>query len=226
MIHADRELAQRLERAEARANADFIETRARLRPDSGACWIEVGGAYAMFDGVDSPCTQTFGLGMFEPTTNKVFDEIEEFFFSRGAATHHEISPLADQSLMSMLIERGYRPIEQSNLLFLDLSTRETSQTDGLIVTRVIADDEVELWARTSAAGWATEHESLAEFIVQFWPSERAMCRFVPLACRDRWSGGRDGNHVRVQGHSASCRREHCARGTQSRLSECFVVGEA
>jgi hypothetical protein len=31
----------------------------------GATWIEVGGAYAMFDRPDSPCTQIFGLGVFE-----------------------------------------------------------------------------------------------------------------------------------------------------------------
>ena len=63
-IFADLSLARRLERAEARSNASFVEAHARLRPDSGAEWIEVAGAYAMFDGVHSPCTQTFGLGIF------------------------------------------------------------------------------------------------------------------------------------------------------------------
>ena len=60
MIYSDKELSQKLERTEASANADFVETRARLFPDSGATWIEVAGAYAMFDGVESPCTQSFG----------------------------------------------------------------------------------------------------------------------------------------------------------------------
>ena len=63
-VLADRSLGQRLERAEGRANASFVEARARVSPATGAEWIEVAGAYAMFDGVDSPCTQTFGLGMF------------------------------------------------------------------------------------------------------------------------------------------------------------------
>src|ERR1043166_2665885 len=58
---ADLELAQRLEHAEARANAAFIEARAKAFPDWGAKWIEVAGAYAMFDGPTSPVTQTFGL---------------------------------------------------------------------------------------------------------------------------------------------------------------------
>ena len=46
---ADVELARRLERAEAESNARFVDARARLAPASGACWIEVAGAYAMFD---------------------------------------------------------------------------------------------------------------------------------------------------------------------------------
>ena len=64
-LFADLALARRLERAEARSNASFVEAHARLRPEAGAEWIEVAGAYAMFDGVHSPCTQTFGLGMFQ-----------------------------------------------------------------------------------------------------------------------------------------------------------------
>src|SRR5262249_9448889 len=59
-LPCDRELARRLERAEALANARFVETRARLAPRSGACWLDVAGTWAMFDGVDSPVTQTFG----------------------------------------------------------------------------------------------------------------------------------------------------------------------
>ncbi len=47
---ADLALARRLERAEGRGNAEFVEARARVSPDSGACWIEVAGAYANYDG--------------------------------------------------------------------------------------------------------------------------------------------------------------------------------
>ena len=46
----DLALARRLERTEAKGNASFVDARARLFPDSGATWIELAGAYAMFDG--------------------------------------------------------------------------------------------------------------------------------------------------------------------------------
>ena len=168
MIFVDREMSQRLERAEARANADFVETRARLFSDSGAQWIDVGGTYAMFDGIESPCTQTFGLGLFSEPTHSQLDEIEDFFGRKGAHVFHEVSPLADTALMPMLSERGYQPIESSNVMYREIDGNTAiSLHSGRITTRVITPDEVDLWARTSAAGWATEHESLADFMFGF-----------------------------------------------------------
>lgn len=169
MIYSDVDLSRMLERAEAKSNADFVETRARLEPESGATWIEVGGAYAMFDGVESPCTQTFGLGLFEDTTEDHLDEIEAFFLERDAAVFQEVSPMADASLMPLLTSRGYHPIELSSVLYrsLETSIEAGARSNPKISTRVIEPDEVDLWARTSAAGWATEHESLADFMFAF-----------------------------------------------------------
>src|SRR5918993_3345422 len=114
---ADIELARRLERTEARGGAQFIEARTRAFPDRGATWIEVAGAVALFDGAGSPLTQTFGLGMFQPVTAADLDELEEFFRSREAAVFHEVCPLADASVFTLFNERGYRPIEFSNVLY-------------------------------------------------------------------------------------------------------------
>lgn len=169
MIYVDTDLSKKLEQAEARSNAAFVESRNRISPELGATWIEIGGAYAMFDGVESPCTQTFGLGMFGEITNEHLDRIEAFFTEREAPVFHEVSPLADPSLMSLLNERGYRPIELSTVMFRDpkLALSNRIPTNDLLVTRVIEPDEVGLWARTSAAAWATEHESLGEFMLNF-----------------------------------------------------------
>ncbi|MEP6946846.1 MAG: hypothetical protein ABJA02_13075 [Acidobacteriota bacterium] len=165
----DRNFSQTLERAEARANAAFVESRARRDAALGAVWKEVGGAYAMFDGIGSPCTQTFGLGLFDEITNERLDEIESFFTERGSAVLHEVSPLADPSLMPMLNARGYQPIELSSVMFRELGQGDMNgiAKHPRITTRVIEPDEVELWARTSAAGWSTEHESLGELMFDF-----------------------------------------------------------
>src|SRR5438128_12503785 len=94
---ADLELARHLEHTEARANFEFVEARAKAFPDVGATWIEVAGTYAMFDGVGSPVTQTFGLGMSWSITEEDMDRLEDFFKSKGAEVFHEVCPLADNS---------------------------------------------------------------------------------------------------------------------------------
>jgi hypothetical protein len=166
-ILADRLLSLRLERAEALTNASFVEARARLQPESRAKWISIAGAMAMFDGVDSPCTQTFGLGLLQLPSVEEITAIEDFFKARGAAVLHEVSPHADKALIPMLCERGYRPLELSNVLYLPLAlrtaptlpsaTQPAGENESLHV-RIPSPDESEKWARTSADGWSTSAE--------------------------------------------------------------------
>ena len=169
MIYIDRSLSQKLERTEAQANADFVETRARVEPESGAAWIEVGGAYAMFDGIESPLTQTFGLGIFEETTSEQLDQIEAFYRDRQAPVFHEVSPLTDPSLMPLLNDRRYRPIELTTVMYREIGgfVDDSAERNPKLTTRIIEPDEVELWARTSADGWRSEHEALGEFMYNF-----------------------------------------------------------
>jgi GNAT superfamily N-acetyltransferase len=153
-VLADRSLAQRLERTEAQANANFIEARARLSPDLGAEWIEVAGAYAMFDGIDSPCTQTFGLGLFANACEADVEKIEIFFRGHGAPVYHEISPLADKALAPMLSARGYEPFEFTSVMTLPLPRESSPSFDDRIRVRVIGPDEYDLFAEVAAAGWS------------------------------------------------------------------------
>lgn len=169
MIFSDRQLSQKLERSEARANAAYTQARARLMPESGATWIEVAGAYAMFDGTDSPLTQTFGLGVFDEITGKELDELEAFFRERGAPVFHEVSPMADLSLLGLLNERGYQPIELTSVLYQEIETRNKAirALNPEIKTRITEPGEEEIWARTAADGWGTEAAGLAEFMFNF-----------------------------------------------------------
>ena len=156
-------LARRLERAEAVANARFVQARARLMPKSGACWIEVAGAYAMYDGVRSPCTQTFGLGLFQMPTSADMDKLERFFIDHKAPVFHEVSPLADKRLIPMLSERSYRPIELSNVLFMPLAGRVSALQNGSVKARIARHDEQDLWSSTAAEGWG-EFRAIADLM--------------------------------------------------------------
>ena len=157
---SDHSMACRLERAEATANAHFVEARAQLEPTLGAQWIEVAGAYALFDGVRSPCTQTFGLGLWKMPTAAEMDQIEKFFTERHASIFHEVTPLADKALIPMLNRRGYHPIEFSSVMFMPLHHRpkEFSARTEDIQVRIITDADRDLWAQTAAEGWQEETE--------------------------------------------------------------------
>jgi len=161
---ADLALARRLEGAEAKSNADFVDARARVQPESGACRIEVDGTHALFDGVGSPLTQTFGLGVFSPATDEGLRTIEEFFRERGAEVFHEVSPMADPSILALLSGRGYEPVELSTVLVRTIAADASDDASGSgLTTRVATPDEAELWAATAAMGWAESAEA-AEFM--------------------------------------------------------------
>ena len=155
-IFSDLALSRRLERAEGRASAHFAATRARLFPNSGAEWIEVAGALAMFDGPASPVTQTFGLGLFALPTAADLARLEEFFQSRGAPVFHEVSPLADASLLVSLGERGYRPFELTTILFRPISRDvrlDAPRNERIRVREAEAVDQ-DRWSATAARGWS------------------------------------------------------------------------
>jgi GNAT superfamily N-acetyltransferase len=154
-----------MERTEGLACARHAEARRRIFPESGACWIECAGAYAVFDGVDSPITQSFGLGIFEELNPASLDVIERFFLDRGAPALHEVSPLAGVAALNLLCTRNYRPIEISNVLHRSVE-QPTAELPAHISVRVIGPEEAPLWASTSARGWSHEHPELFALLLQ------------------------------------------------------------
>lgn len=176
---SDLPLAQRLERVEAHANAAFVEARAALYPESGASWRDIDGVWAMFDGVGSPLTQTFGLGVFDvpdaesrdPESRDALlgaqlDAVETFFAERGADVMHEVSVMADPALLPMLAARGYAVVEWSMVLLRPIiasdrvPTRSAAQAPAV---RLAEAHEADHWANVAAAGWG-ETPELADFM--------------------------------------------------------------
>jgi len=166
MLFSDLSLSRRLERAEGNASIQFAEARRRVFPDSGSEWIECAGAYAIFDGIDSPTTQSFGLGLFEDLTPSTLDTIERFFLDRGASVLHEVSPLVGVPALDLLCARGYRPVEISNVLYRPVETR-LAELPRNIKVRVTGPEEAQLWNNISTRGWSHDHPELRDFLLQF-----------------------------------------------------------
>lgn len=170
VVLVDSVLSSRLEQTEGLASARFIEARQRLSPDAtpAPAWIEVGSAFVMFDGVNSPLTQSFGLGMRGVVTASEFEQIETFFHERNAPVFLEVSPLASPETLTLLNERGYQPVEYTSVLCRRIGWQFSlpkSQSSAILVRKMEAT-ESELFAQTSASGW-TDDPQFREMILGF-----------------------------------------------------------
>ena len=163
MIFANLDLAKRLEGAEAFACAQFAVARKRFYPESTSAWMNCAGATIVFDGVDAPTTQTFGLGLFEELTPTALDQIEQFFLKRGAEVTHEVCPFAGAATLDLLCARGYRPFEISNVLYRAVEA-PTESHDGAIRVRIARSNEAQLWSDINARGWTHDHPEFDTFV--------------------------------------------------------------
>lgn len=150
----DLDLARRLERTEGMICSTYIEPRNRLA-NIGAAFRDFDGTAAVFDGVDSPLTQTFGLGIFAPVGDAELGALEAWFAERGAPTNHEVSPFAGVATMQALVARGYTPIELSTVLVQAID-HAVERTGVLQVRAIDPDVDGAVWAETAFAGWVTD----------------------------------------------------------------------
>lgn len=167
-IFSDKTLSQKIERTEALSNVAFVESHAKLFPESKAEWVEIGGVYAMFDGAAYPTTQTFGLGMFDEVTDNKLNKLENFYKEKNVPVNHVVSPLAGLGVFKKLGERGYQPVELSNVTYLELKPENITNSfqNSEISTRKINKDEIELFAKTSTKGWLHEIPDYAEVMFE------------------------------------------------------------
>ena len=157
-----RELSARLEHTEGMVAAAFVDARNAVSPVS-ATWRDFAGTTAIFDGVDSPMTQSIGLGLRGPAGETELAAIEAFFTERGADTKHKVSPFASIETMQALASRGYVPVELSNVLVRPIGRPIVRPTGplpeipaGLRVRRIDPAADGGLWIETSIAGWSAD----------------------------------------------------------------------
>jgi ribosomal protein S18 acetylase RimI-like enzyme len=184
MRFADLALARRLETTDALASVEFARAWVRLNSYTGEAFIPVAGGHASFGGIDSPLTQAFGLGLNGPVTEADMAGMEEFYRAQGAAVNIETCPLADPSLLKLLNERGYRPIEYSNVL-----AREITGDDSLacpdpasnVQVRRLALDDAESYSLLIGKSFFENTEISTDFLSFFTSTFHAAGAFFFLA---------------------------------------------
>ena len=143
-----KELDEAIRRSESEGIRTGIATVKRLHPDVRATSIEVAGGLAAFTGVDSPLSQSYGVGSSTPVTEGDVSRITDFYESRGATPRVFVTPLADPSLAPALASAGYTPSEYENVLASDSFDRFARSDD-----RIAAAVDLDAWARASTRGF-------------------------------------------------------------------------
>jgi hypothetical protein len=169
MMHADLELARRIESAGAAIARACIEGRAN------ATVLEVAGGLAVFAGMESPTTEVIAIGLHGPVPPTELDRIESFFRSRGARVSIDLCPLADPGLLEQLAAHGYRAAEFNNVLVRRLADAEIQPA---VHARPIVPAEAELWSRTVGLGFF-EQPDLSEEELDVG---RAICSMPDARC--------------------------------------------
>jgi len=127
----DLSLAQRLELTTARSCKKCADSIREIPTST----LEIAGGIAIFTGLESPTTQAFGIGLGGPVSESDLDQLEDFFFSRGAPVTLELCPFIDGSFMELLKRRPYRLEEFTNVLYRELGANGNHATpaDGVTI---------------------------------------------------------------------------------------------
>ena len=181
MPFVDESLAKRLEMITARSGRECADV-----------WAEIAGGIATFSGIDSPITQAFGAGLHGPVTESELDQLEDFFFSRGAPVALELCPFIHPSLIGLLKARPYRLEEFSNVLVRELDPgEEIPSPDSALEIREARPQEITRYSEVVAEAFSEYvpiSETLRRVIENFFRRPSGRC-FLALADGEVAGGG-------------------------------------
>jgi GNAT superfamily N-acetyltransferase len=148
-------LAERIERVETQLITAATEA-ARRRAGTAVFVIPVAGGAACYAEDGSPLNKVVGLGFGGAPTGDALDEIEQAFVARGAATHVELTNLADPAIGATLTSRGYQLVSFENVLGRSLPGELQPITPSGIEVRV--SDDRAAWLDVVVDGFAHPDE--------------------------------------------------------------------
>lgn len=181
---ADRELAARLEAAEA---ANGMAMAKAVSETGGVADVEpIAGGLAVFAGLGSPMTHALGIGLAGPVSEAELEHMEIFFRQRGSPCLIDLCPMADGSVLEFVQKRAYRPIEFNNVLVCALRPQpELGQAPAAEFTeeagvRPAQAVEIQDWSRLVSRGFS-----------EFIPVSDEMVAMMAATCGKSqcWFGG-------------------------------------
>ena len=214
----DLDFARRLEMAEM-ILPDCVEALRRYAPNERFAVENIAGGIAFFGGVDYPANQVVGMGLYGDIASSDMDRVEDFFRSRGVPSAVVLSPLAHESLRTLLGERGYRIAEFNSVLIRRLQLQEpVLELDEFAIERV-TPETLKPWMYAIARGFAQEVQ-VAENVFGGFASLPGTLAFAAVV-GDRVAGGGGGRIIpeaRIAAlFGATTLPEFRRRGVQSAL---------
>jgi GNAT superfamily N-acetyltransferase len=141
-MFADRALASRIDRAEARLSSAFAQAR---RPEFRPMVVPVAGGLAVYAGPASPLSKVIGSGFDAPFDLMSLADVEREWRDRGEAVRIELSILADATAGPRLSERGYHLHGFENVLGCPLESTSPPDSAPDVVIQAVNDDDARVW---------------------------------------------------------------------------------
>ncbi len=124
MQFVDKAFARRLESCEEMPQAFYARVFQRTRPELGSAAEEICGGHMVFAGLGSPIGRATGVGLDQPFTKEVLDQIEQFYREKKAPAQVDLCPMHGPEVFEMCKERGYAIAELNNVLYRKLEPNE------------------------------------------------------------------------------------------------------
>ena len=150
----DHPLACRLESGTTWRSVNYARGYQLLHPEGHCAVQEIAGGYAIYVAPGSPLNSARGLGMEGSVSQDELQEVEDFFFQRSQPARIYVSPFADESLIVLLREAGYRLDSFFSMLFtlIPEGYQPGPLPEGFTITQAIPE-QADDWLRVTAAGF-------------------------------------------------------------------------
>jgi hypothetical protein len=164
MIHADAQLARRLEAVICAEWRRLARTARSLWPEKQVTYLDIAGGVALWMGPASLVNVAVGVAMNGPIAEDELRQVEDFYTRRGVPPILATCPFADPTLFTLLGRRGWRVTEFENVLARELDgppgwpDAAPPQPPSGIEAHACAGPERKLWGQLAACGFSDEAE--------------------------------------------------------------------
>lgn len=164
----------------------YANVSLELYPGSGSEMRRFGKAFGFLDAKSELLSIVSGLGLLEPVTLELLDEIIDFFAKTGSDFRVDCSPYSDPKTISLLAGEGFVPQPPDVLLVMDLTGELPFPPAGEgITTEIVNRETLADAANTISSGFLEGKPATDEGIAMV---KTSFCQDATTIFLNRWEG--------------------------------------